>query len=190
MKTQALLLCGVFFAALSPSALAEEDWGDGVAIMSAEELDDHRGGFEIAGLNINFGATITTAVNGTPALTTTLTWTDVGTIIKQTGGELGSDAAILTSDQLEALGIDSDGDAGGVVIVDDSGITEIVHNLTEGALQNIVINSASGQDIVQRIDVSLELLGFELVQAELIVERFGMRLTDDMRGVMFYDLGS
>ena len=89
MNARLLLLCGVFMAALAAPAWADDGWGDGIEVMSAEDLDAHRGGFEIAGLNINFGATITTLVNGVPALTTVLTWTDVGAFVQETVGSIG-----------------------------------------------------------------------------------------------------
>ena len=60
------------------------------------------------------------------------------------------------------------------------GVTALVHNITDGALQNIIINNATGRDLAQEIDVTLTLPGFELIQESLLVESFGIRLTDDM----------
>ena len=190
MRLRDTLLAAVAFAALASPAWADQSgWGEGVEVMSDAELADHRGGFEVAGINVNFAATITTFVDGIPALTTTLTWTDAGAIIEDTMGSLPQTATALTPDQLGALGLDPTGQAVGVVIDDETGVTEIVHNVSDGTLQNIIINTASGLDISQSIDVSLELPGFELVQADLIVERFGIRLADDLQGVVFYDPG-
>lgn len=181
-----ILLTACAFAALASPALADESvWGAGVEVMDAADMEAHRGGFMVNGIDINFGAVITTYVNGVPALTTQLTWTDAGSVIEETVGHIGQSINSLTPDQLAALGIDSTGHPGGIVIDDSSGVTEIVHNVMDGALQNIIINSATGRDITQEIDVSLELPGFDMVQADLLVERFGFQITDDMRGVMF-----
>ena len=189
MTLRAALLSAAAFAALPGVAWANGGaWGDGVELMTDAEMAEHRGGFEIQGINVNFGATVTTIVDGVPALTTTLTWTDAGPVIQETMGNLGA-ATSLTPDQLEALGLDPAGGAASVVINDETGVTEIVHNVGDGALQNIIINSASGHAITQAIDVSLELPGFELVQADFVVERFGIRLTDDLNSVVFYDPG-
>lgn len=177
---RAILLSGVFMAMLVPPAWAEEPWGDNIDVMSAEEMDRHRGGFEIAGLNINFGATVTTLVNGVPALVTTLTWTDVGALVEETVGEVGQNIANMSPDQLTALGLNGLENAGGVVIEDEFGVTALVHNITEGALQNIIINNATGRDLAQEIDVTLTLPGFEFIQGQLITERFGIHLTDEM----------
>ena len=86
-----------------------------------------------------------------------------------------------------ALGLSPN--AAGVVVQDSSGATQIIHNVTDGALQNILINTASDQDISQTIDVRLELPNFELLQANFIAERFGIHITDDINTAMFFDPG-
>lgn len=177
---RAALLSGVFMCLLAAPAWADESWGDGIEVMSADDMDAHRGGFEIGGLNINFGATVTTLVNGIPALVTTLTWTDVGAMVEETVGEVGQNIADMTPEQLTALGLDGLENAGGVLIEDESGVTALVHNITEGSLQNIIINNATGRDLAQQIDVTLTLPGFEFIQGQLVAERFGINLTDDM----------
>jgi hypothetical protein len=185
MTTRALLLCGAFFAAFATPSWADEGWGEGIEVMSDTDMEEHRGGFEVAGININFGATVTTLVNGVPALVTNLTWTDVGTFVEETVGEIGQNINTMTPEQLTTLGLDGLENAGGVVIEDEAGVTALVHNVTEGALQNIIINNATGRDLSQEIDVTLTLPGFELIQQALTVESFGIHLQDDMRGVMF-----
>lgn len=177
-----LVLSGVFMALLAAPACADDGWGDDVEVMSVEDLDAHRGGFEIGDLNVNFGATVTTLVNGVPALVTTLTWTDVGAFVEQTVGNVGQSIANMSPEQLTALGLNGLGNAGGVVIDDESGVTALVHNITDGSLQNIIINNATGRDLAQQVDVTLTLPGFEFVQDTLVVEMFGIHLNDDLRG--------
>ncbi len=191
MKLRSALLSAIAFATLSGQAWANDSaWGDGVEVMADEDMASHRGGFEIGGLQINFGAVVTTYVNGVPALTTNLTWTDVGTFVEQTVGDIGQNIGSLTPEQLEALGLSGLEAGGGVVIQDADGVTALVHNVTEGGtLQNIIINSATGRDLSQEIDVTLELPGFELVQQQLLLERFGIQISDDMRGVIFSSPG-
>lgn len=180
MNARTLLLSSFFLAALAAPARADDAWGEGVEVMSIEDLRTHRGGFDIGGLNINFGATITTLVNGVPALTTVLTWTDVGAFVQETVGAIGQNINTMTAEQLTDLGLDGLENAGGVVIDDEAGVTALVHNVAEGSLQNIIINNATGRDLAQDIDVTLTLPGFELIQNALVVETFGIRLTDDM----------
>jgi hypothetical protein len=185
-----LLLAAFSFVAFAAPAWADDvGWGEGVDVMDSDELESHRGGFEIAGLDINFGATITTLVNGTPALTTTLTWTDVGAVVEETLGAIGQDIRGMSQAQLASLGIDGLENAGGVVIEDQAGVTALVHNVTEGALQSIIVNNATGRDLAQDIDVTLTLPGFELIQDALIVENLGIQIDDDLQGFL-YDPGS
>ncbi len=184
------LFSAVAFAALASPAWANENaWGEGVEVMDDADLADHRGGLDIGGIEINFGAVVTTYVNGVPALTTTLTWTDLGTFIEETVGDIGQNINDMTPAELEALGLGGLENGGGIVITDADGVTALVHNVTEGTLQNIIINSATGRDLSQEIDVTLELPGFTLIQDQLILERFGFQLTDDMRGIMFTSPG-
>ncbi|MGD9981258.1 MAG: hypothetical protein AB7H66_01010 [Hyphomonadaceae bacterium] len=186
---RAVLLSGAFLAALASPAWADDGgWGEGVEVLSFEEMDDHRGGFEVAGIEISFGATVTTLVSGVPALTTTLTWTDVGAIVDQSIGELGQDIRSMTADQLAALGIDGLENAGGVVIEDEAGVTALVHNITDGALQNIIVNTATGRDLTQEVDVTLTLPGFEVIQDALIIESLGIEIGADLAGFL-YDPG-
>lgn len=180
MNARALLLSGVLFTAFAAPAWADDLWGEGIEVMDVEDLEAHRGGFIVGGITFDFGATITTLVNGVPALTTNLTWTDVGAFVEETIGELGENINTLTDEQREQLGIDGLENAGGVVISDEAGVTALVHNVTAGSLQNIIINNATGRDLTQEIDVTVTLPGFELIQDALHTELFGMRITGDL----------
>lgn len=190
MTLRALLLCAAAYGVMIVPANAEQaPWGEGVDVVSDVDLSALRGGFAINGIEINFGAVVTTYVNGVPALTTNLTWTDMGTFIEETVGGIGQSLEEMTPEELAALGLDGLENVGGVVIDDDDGVTALVHNVTEGSLQNIIINSATGRDLSQEIDVTLELPGFDIIQGQLVVERFGIQIADDLRGVAFYDPG-
>lgn len=184
--TRTLLLAGAALAATSGAAWADDNaWSDGIEVLAESEMDDYRGGFQVAGIEINFGAVVTTYVNGAPALTTQLTVTDVGTLIEQIFGSIGQNIADLSPDQLAALGLSELQGANGLVISDTSGVTALVHNLTQGSLQNIIINTASGRDLSQQVDITLELPGFDALQQELFMEDFGFQLMHDMEGVQF-----
>jgi hypothetical protein len=181
---RAAMLATAIVMASATSALASE-WGDGVEVMLDDEMDDLRGGFEINGIQIGFGAVVTSYMNGVPVLTTQMTWTDAGAIVEQTMANVGQRLEDLTPEARAALGVDGLDDASGIVVTDEAGVTALVHNVTDGALQNIIINSATGRDLAQDIDVTLTLPGFDAIQDSLVLERFGIRLTDDMTGGVF-----
>jgi hypothetical protein len=174
------------FAALSAPAFASDDaWSD-VEVIADDEMDDLRGGFEIPGtsINVNFGAVVTTVMNGIPVLTTNVTWTDAGAIVDRTMANVGESLSEMPPEAIEALGLDGLQDAGGLVIEDEAGVTAIVHNITESSIQNIIVNNATGRDIAQDIDVTLTLPGFEYVQQQIATERFGIRIGEDLSNVM------
>ena len=182
----ALFTAAAFAVFAAPAYANDASWGDEIEVMADDELGDLRGGFEVGGITINFGATVTTILNGIPVLTTNITVTDAGRVVDQTIADVGTTLDELSEEGRAALGLDGLGeDAAGIIIEDESGITALVHNVTDGALQNIIVNTATGRDISQDIDITLDLPGFEFIQGQLSLEHFGFRLQDDMMGVAF-----
>jgi hypothetical protein len=172
----------VALAALSTPAYADDSaWGDGVEVLQDTEMKDLRGGIGIPGIpNINFSIVITTSMNGTPVVTTQLTVDETGALLQQTVGNIGENIANLSPETLAALGLSGLSNAAGVVIDDADGVTALVHNITDGSLQNIIVNAANNRDLAQNIDVTLELPGFEAVQHSFGGTLIGMHLTDDL----------
>jgi hypothetical protein len=184
LPARTLILTACAFAALGAPAFAETSApDDGIEIIGDAEMDDLRGGFDLFGIEIGFGAVVTSTLNGVPVLTTQLTLTDTGSIISQTLSTVGQNLDSLTPEQLAALGVTGLDGMNGVVIDSESGITAFVHNVTNGTLQNIIVNTATGQEIGQSIDVTLTLPGFEYIQNQLMLEQFGMQLSDDLQSV-------
>ena len=184
MWWRALAFAACAVAGLIAPARAQDIWGEDVQVMDDNEMSDLRGGFAVQGIDINFGAVITTYVNGVPVLSTNLTWTDVGAMVDQTIGDAGENIADMTPAQRAALGIGDLGGAGGVVIADASGVTALIQNVANGSLQNIVINGATGRDISQNVDVTLTLPGFETIQNSLQVDQMALRINEDMTAAM------
>jgi len=183
-----LLSCFVSAAAFALTcapAHADEIWGDDIEVMADEDMSEERGGFRFGGFEFNFGAVITSTLDGQPVLTTTINWTDAGAIINQTLNGLGQNLRDLTPEQLEALGLTGLEGMDGLIVEGTDGVTAFVHNVTDGSLQNIIVNSATGRDLGQDIDVTLTLPNFEFMQQQLTMERFGMRLGDDLRTISF-----
>jgi hypothetical protein len=185
MIARALLSSLAMTIVLAAPAYATDEWGAEIEVMDDADLSDLRGGFAVDGMEIGFGALVTSYVNGAPVLSTQLTWTDMGAVIQETLSGAGQSLRELTPEARDALGVGDLDDANGVVINDQAGVTALIHNITDGALQNIIINSASDRDLRQEIDVTLTLPGFDAIQDALTLERFGMHLTDDMRGIAF-----
>jgi hypothetical protein len=158
-------------------------WGD-VEVLDDAEMADMRGGFSFGGVDFGFGAVITTYADGVRAMQTNLTWTDSGVAVSQMLGSLGQELSSMSAEQRAALGLEGMTDANGVVIVDGDGVTALVHNITDGALQNIIINNADGRDLRQEVDVTLTLPGFEAVQAGMLLDKVGIQLSGDLAHIL------
>ena len=179
----ALFTACVLSALSAPAYASTDDWGGDIEVMDDAEMDDLRGGFNVGGIEIGFGAVVTSTLNGVPVMTTQLTVTDAGSIVEQTMQNAGQTLGSLTSEQLAALGLAAFEGMSGIVINGEGGITAFVHNITDGTLQNILVNTASGQDIEQDVDITLTLPGFEAIQNGFAMERFGMLIGDDLQSV-------
>lgn len=179
MRRRALLLA-LALTAMATTARAEEDAWAGLDVMSDSEMAELRGGLRLPnGVDLGLGAIVTTYSNGAPVLQTQLTWTDTGAVIDQTIGAIGQDISTMTAEQRQALGLENL--TGGVVIADAQGVTALVHNVTDGALQNIIINNANQRDLHQDIAVTLSLPNFEAMQGVFALQQLGLNIDRDLR---------
>jgi hypothetical protein len=160
----ALMSCGSCWAAEGPF--------DGASPVSAATLQAERGGFTADGQTFGFTATLETLVNGQVALTTTLTLLDDGSVANQSAvnasivqGGAGPSVAIPVNDAatlaaaLSGSGVNTNGlsATSGLVIKSDTGVTALLNNVGPNQLQNLVINTASGQNIVQNTALTITL---------------------------------
>src|SRR5262249_5666635 len=67
-------------------------------------LKDARGGFNVGGVNFNFGASVQTLVNGQLALQTSVQWTPAGAVVSQVQG-LGTKIQTQVASTLANAGI-------------------------------------------------------------------------------------
>jgi hypothetical protein len=152
----------------------------GSPVVAREELRSMRGGLAIAGLDIQFGATVRTMVNGSLAAETILTLTDNGTLERQTtfldGAVLrpvAGDLANLPSSRIEAAALK---DATGFVLNDPTGVTAALNDVTLQHASNIVINTVPGHDIQQFIDMQLTIQNFGQISTALHADMLAGRL--------------
>jgi hypothetical protein len=156
--------------ALVGPCLAADPFAD-VAPVSTETLQSERAGFFTAdGLQFGFAAVMQTTVDGQLVLTSTVTLEDNGSVSRQTTITPGGLTVIPVNDaqQLsEQTGLSLAGVNGsGVVIKSSSGVTAVVDNVASNQLQNLVINTASGQMITQNTAVTVNLPGVSSAQLQ------------------------
>jgi hypothetical protein len=134
--------------------------------MDDEALAAHRGGLQTPlGVDIGFGASVRTYVDGSLALETRLTWTAEGV---QSVRMFESEAAKALTGGL------ANGDPGSPVSVAPG--TTVIHDLSEGRIASIVLNTANDRHIRQDTDVTLHLPQLPDLQQRVSLERLSQAL--------------
>ena len=173
LSTAALVLaltCVAGRPAETASAVPESY--DGSPVVSHADLRAMRGGLEIAGMDIQFGATINTMVNGTLAAQTVLTLNDDGTMGRQTsflnGAVLtpisGAQLATLTNGKVDPTSLKG---AQGFTVNDVPGLTAALSNITLQHADNVVLNTTPGVDIRQLVNMQLTIQNFGQISSAL-----------------------
>lgn len=162
----------------APIGIAEADELAGLAPLTDEQLDEHRGGFTWQGVNIALGAEIRTYLDGELVLQTNISWSDAGAQTSQfvsaaltPAGAAELQAGILTSGGISMrVGDES-------VFLANDGQTALMHR-TDGSIQNVLINRASNVTALQEVDATLDLGNFGQFQRDVLDARIGDALGD------------
>jgi hypothetical protein len=145
-----------------------------------DELGEQRGGFQFAGMEIKLGADIRTFLNNELALHTVITMDENGYNRVQTvgAGLTLADADAIRNNVLSNGAIRMNvGDS--QVFLANEGRTAIIHG-NEGALQNILINTASNITATQDVTATLDLQGYDGFAASVTADQLGRSLGDDI----------
>jgi hypothetical protein len=161
--------------------------------VSDDELSQMRGGFfTAAGAQFDFGASVQTLVNGELALQTNLQWTPAGAVIQQLqglGAPISAQAANAVASNLANAGIATPGVdmqtgtpmvVSGVQIPGAGGLTQVFANIGDGRIQNVILNSASGQDITQNTNITMTIYNFAAWQQQVAQHMLSGQLASDM----------
>jgi hypothetical protein len=152
-----------------------------LAVISADELAELRGGFEISGLQIDIGAYIRTFIDGMQVLESivNLTGSDVtaagdpsvSTVLNiielpglqivdtSAGGLAGLRDQIPDQVDLGALN-----DANGVILNDSKGFTAALHQIDRSQIVSALVNTANGRHLRQEVDVTVDIANFKQFQ--------------------------
>lgn len=162
--------------------------------LSDEELSGLRGGFITTnGFTFGFGVVIRSYIDNTLALKTQLTWTPKGAVTEQTRGDVPG-ATDLASAMTSLLnrGIDLTGltgTSGGVALVDGNGATALIHNVTTGQLQNLIVNNANNRNLRQDMELNLYLPDLAAMQSASSAQQRAMQMTYDLNTALVGSLG-
>jgi hypothetical protein len=181
----ALVILPVLPATAAPPLDSDEALFSQSAIAD-DELREQRGGFRFGGMDIKLGADIRTFLNNELVLHTVITMNENGYSRVQTAsaGLTLADADMLRNNVLSNGAIRMNvGD--NQVFLANEGQTAIIHGNNEGALQNILINTASNITASQDVNATLDLGGYDNFAATITADQLGRSLGDDMaRSIM------
>lgn len=172
LRSLCLLAGSVLFvcvAAFSAPAHAVEL---NAAPLSAEELDELRGGFMLpSGVEAELGAVARTFSNGELILETHVSWAEDGVRSLQ----------VYASDVLTGAGDALDQ---GFSLSDADGVTLLAHQADEGAFRNVLLNEANNRDLRIETQLTITLPGFTDVQQDFRASLLAFRLHDELNTAM------
>lgn len=175
----AALLLGFGAAAMPQAASADEARGVAAEVerfdattLSDAELAAERGGIKLpTGLEVGFGASVRTFVDGALVLETRLVWTDQGAVQTQAPSAVGPGGQGVTlSGGAESLP--------GVVVPGDGGSTAVLHELDAARIANIVVNTANNRDIRQEVHIDLAIPELSQFQQSALQARANAQMVD------------
>lgn len=143
--------------------------------LDLAELDNQRGGFLTpTGLEVSFGAVVSTYVDGNLALQTQFTLTDQGLEQTTTAGLPGN-----VTDAATGAGINLGGLGGeGVYVPGDNGGTVVLHGLDASHLTGMILNTADNRDIRQQVDMTVGIEALDQLQSQIVGQQMDLRLND------------
>ena len=162
------------------SGFSEDDAMFSGAIVSDTELSDQRGGFAFAGMDIKLGADIRTFLENELVLHTIITIDENGYNRAQTvsGALTLADVDTIRNNVLSNGSITMNVGNSQVFLANE-GRTAIIHG-SEGALQNILVNTASNIIASQEVTATLDLGGYDGFAATITADQLGRSMGDDI----------
>ncbi|MFQ3788638.1 hypothetical protein [Halomonas sp. A29] len=145
--------------------------------LEEAELQALRGGFEIAGIDMSFGATLQTLIDnvrmdtvfvihpsGTEVVSQTITQYDLidGQVVSRVGQGSGNTIVELTPDGINLAGMK---DFAGLVVNDSKGFTSVFHTVTKNAILGSVVSDASERDIQQQLNIGVQVNNLPALRA-------------------------
>lgn len=159
------------------------------SVIAEEELDQMRAGFNIGGLDVDFGASLHTLVDNSVELVSVVNFTRAGTdLVSQsfsapagTASRVGPGTGLTVTDMTPG-NVDLAGLANfsGVALNDPKGFTAALHNITRDAIVSGVVSNASGRDVQQRINIDVRLNNV----GELKAARQRAAIVDSFSGIL------
>ncbi|RAR59549.1 hypothetical protein BCL93_109107 [Onishia taeanensis] len=142
-------------------------------IIPLDDMEELRGGFSIGGVDVDFGATLQTKIDGMVRMKTQLAFSQSGiNVVSEEISNLSPNVTSISPNGTsvtqvapKTFNLAGLADFSGVAFSDAGSFTAALHNITRNAIISAVVSNGSGQNISQSIDVSVTLRNAETLQA-------------------------
>jgi hypothetical protein len=135
--------------------------------LTSEQLGDQRAGLQLPnGLTLDIAAVVRSSLNGALALETHFAWTERGVAVTNAyvspqASSVAPTPASSSADAPPAGTMPAPPSSGQTATFDSpSGQTTFTQAIEEGALRNVVLNTASDQTIAQELNLQITLHDF------------------------------
>lgn len=157
--------------------------------IGADDMEELRGGFAIAGLDMELGANVRTYFNGVQVLetlvniqpgsvtTTTNQLADMPGLTLVVGDDFDTLAGLVMG-EADLAGLRG---AGGAVLKDESGVTAALSRITPDQFLGVVVNTASGRDVRFEMNLDVTIRNFTDFQQQVRNVLFTDRLANAVR---------
>ncbi|HEY8570970.1 hypothetical protein [Phenylobacterium sp.] len=166
---RAWLVLGAIGALIAEPAMAQAadvQTPDPPAALTDRALGEQRGGLATPlGVDIGFGASVRTYVDGSLALETRLTWTADGVQADR----------VFESEAARSLTASQAGNPTRAPVQVAAG-TSVIHDLAANRIASVILNTANDRVIRQETDVTLHLPQLPDLQQRIGSERLGQAL--------------
>lgn len=167
-------------AALSLTALAASP-AQARSPLSDAELALRRAGIMTPlGYEIGLGAVVRTYVGGELALESRLTWSEQGIARTFTVGQPTPDTQAAAA----RMGLNLDEDWIGLVLENPDGFTAALNSFTSDRIGNLIVNTASDQDIRLETEVILDIPELARFQQQFQAEQTDLRIQDALSNAL------
>tara|TARA_B100000700_G_scaffold21944_1_gene21272 strand:- start:9344 stop:10030 length:687 start_codon:yes stop_codon:yes gene_type:complete len=142
-------------------------------VIPLDDMEELRGGFSIGGVDVDFGATLQTKIDGMVRMQTQLAFSQAGinvvseetTYLSPNATSISPNGTSVTQVAPKTFNLAGLADFSGVAFSDAGSFTAALHNITRNAIISTVVSNGSGQNISQSIDVSVTLRNAEALQS-------------------------
>ncbi|WP_139233915.1 hypothetical protein [Halomonas saccharevitans] len=134
-------------------------------VIAAEEMGQMRAGFNLGGIDVDFGARLQTLIDNRVEMISVINFTRAGTnIVSQSFSDpagaaipVGNGAVSVADVTPGGVNLTGLADFSGIALNDAKGFTTALHNITRDAIISGVVSNASSRSIQQRIDINVRL---------------------------------